>query len=309
MLLSPEQFTIVRDDLNHPTLSGNKLHKLAPAIAEAKQHGHDTVISFGGPYSNHLHAMAWACCNAGLNSIGIVRGELHRELTPTLKDAKAWGMKLLAMPRREYREAQTHLFSQQSLPSHDDLMAVLPSELHHLIDKAVIVPEGGSTNAAIDSLAAAYRPYFKQHEDLTHAVCATGTGATLAGLRLAAPNHISVIGVQCVAEGEATLERVKAWLQQHSDNNLRDQPGGSTDLTVEVGHLGGFAKTNDALFEFIRDFETLHKVALDPVYTGKLMFTLTQLSKRGYFSSTDRVLVLHTGGLQGRRGFISQLGP
>ena len=98
--LAGTEVVVYRDDLNHATVSGNKLHKLAPNIKLAKDRGCSRVLSFGGPYSNHLHALAWACRNAGLASIGVIRGELRESLTPTLRDCQHWGMELLASSTR-----------------------------------------------------------------------------------------------------------------------------------------------------------------------------------------------------------------
>ena len=100
------EIVVFRDDLNHATVSGNKLHKLKPSFDAANAHNCTTVLSFGGPFSNHLHALAWACKESGFNSIGVVRGELHAQLTPTLRDCEAWGMQLVASTRKDYRAYQ-----------------------------------------------------------------------------------------------------------------------------------------------------------------------------------------------------------
>lgn len=294
-MLPASKFVIARDDLNHPSVSGNKLHKLAPQLELARRRGFSTILSFGGPYSNHLHALAWACKNAGLNSVGLVRGELHEKLTPTLEDCQRWGMTLRAMPRVQYRTCQDRLL--HAGKTEETPADILPTAYVEFAKDALIVPEGGSNRDAIASLARAYKHYFDDtaHTQFTHAACATGTGATLAGLRLAAPVQVQVIGVQAVAEGDATIKRIKHWL-----------PEPLRDIQILPGHLGGFAKTTDELMLFIDQFEAERGIALDPVYTGKLMYKLAQLDEQDYFTSTDKVLVLHTGGLQGRRGFGDQ---
>ena len=283
------QFQFFRDDLNHPTVSGNKLHKLAPNLAFAKQQGYKTVLSFGGAYSNHLHALAWACRERGLSSIGLVRGELHSELTPTLTDCRDWGMHLIATQRTTYRQLQSKL---AALGGHCLAHELLPSTMVQAPHNTLVLPEGGSNRIAIDSLANAYRPIFKHvhYQDTTHVICATGTGATLAGLYKATPAHIKVIGVQAVAEGDATIERINNWLGDHQDR-----------LSIVAGHLGGFGKIPAALTTFINAFEAEHGVPLDPVYNGKTVFKLMQLAEQGFFTANDKVLVLHTGGLQGKR--------
>ena len=238
-LLTDTQFQFYRDDLNHPTVSGNKLHKLTPNLALARQQDCESVLSFGGPYSNHLHALAWACKEQGLSSIGLVRGELHSELTPTLADCREWGMHLIAVQRNTYRQLQTEL---SALGGHCLAHELSHSSMVKTPENTLVIPEGGSNRLAIDSLANAYRPLFKQaqYQDITHVVCATGTGATLAGLYKAAPPQLKVIGVQAVAEGDATLDRICSWLGERPDN-----------LSIVAGHLGGFGKIPATLTSFI----------------------------------------------------------
>jgi len=201
LFISGVKVIIFRDDLYHPTVSGNKLHKLSPNIELAQARNCSAMLSFGGPYSNHLHALAFACKEQGLASIGIIRGELHKNLTPTLNDCKEWGMRLVACQRKEYRRfceslsslKQPCLDSETGLPTFSDLPT-----------STLVLPEGGSNFIAIQSVADAYRRIFclNDCQSVTHAVCAVGTGATVAGLRLAAPSNIEVIGIQAVAEAK-----------------------------------------------------------------------------------------------------------
>ena len=146
VLLGNTNIVVYRDDLNHATVSGNKLHKLKPNIELAKERGCGGVLSFGGPYSNHLHALAWACKNSGLKSVGFVRGELHESLTPTLNDCRNWGMTLVAIPRNYYRDYQDALskFGKPCLA--DDVDLQLDLKNHHVLDveKMLVIPEGGS---------------------------------------------------------------------------------------------------------------------------------------------------------------------
>jgi len=157
-----------------------------------------------------------------------------------------------------------------------------------------VIPEGGGNALAIDSLANAYKPLF-EGQNFTHAVCATGTGATVAGLRKAAPKQVSIIGVQAVAEAEATLERIKHWL----GNSVERDYG---KLNIVEGHLGGFAKMSAELLNFIAEFEQQNNIPLDPVYNGKVLFALSKMFDIEKLGGNDKVLVIHTGGLQGKRG-------
>jgi len=292
ILFAGIEIYIYRDDLNHPTVSGNKLHKLTPNLNLAKLRDCSSILSFGGPYSNHLHALAWACKASGLESIGVVRGELSSTLTPTLADCEKWGMRLLALSRKEYRQCQEKLSNLEEPCRANDIDLGLDISNIEKPQSILIVPEGGSNQIAIDSLTNAYKRTFSElnNEAITHAVCATGTGATMAGLYQAAPEDCQLIAMQAVAEGEATLERIRGWL---GGNALR--------LQVEASHLGRFAKMTPELLAFIEWFEAEYDIPLDPVYTGKAMFKLKQMIDVGYFKKSDKILFVHTGGLQGRR--------
>lgn len=292
LVFAGTELCIYRDDLNHPTVSGNKLHKLSPNIEFAKANGCREILSFGGPYSNHLHALAWACLDAGLSSVGAVRGELDESLTPTLNDCQKWGMKLIALPRKDYRYYQEVLSNVKKPCMACDLdLGAITQGLAQL-DNTLIVPEGGSNVLAIESVADAYRDIFRQVEcqGVTHVVCATGTGATLAGLCKAAPEHVKVIGMQAVAEGNATLKRINTWLGYKPSR-----------LDIIEAHLGRFGKMPPMLLEFMEQFESQYHIELDPIYNGKAMLKLMQSIDAGDFKSVDKILFIHTGGLQGKR--------
>lgn len=294
LLLADIPIVVLRDDLNHSVVSGNKLHKLEPNIKLAYENNCSTIVSFGGPYSNHLHALAWACKNEGLKSIGVVRGELQDQLTPTLKDCLKWGMTLFPCSRKDYRAYQTLLINSDS-PCFADQGHVqsLANELKLDHPKqTLIIPEGGSNTLAIESLSNAYKKVLNQSEcaGVTHVICSTGTGATLAGILNASPKKIAVIGVQAVAEGDATLKRIEQWQGQQAEN-----------LRIVPGHLGGFGKIPKELVSFINNFETEFNIPLDPVYNSKAMLKLSQMIDDSLFKKTDKILFIHTGGLQGKK--------
>jgi len=284
--------TIYRDDRSHGIVSGNKLHKITPNIKLAKASNCSTVLSFGGPYSNHLHALAWACKDASLNSIAIVRGELQPGLTPTLEDCKKWGMRLIPSQRKDYRKYQEMLSLQTEPYFANRLNLPLPLDTP---ENTLVLAEGGSNAIAVESIKEAYSQIYQseQCKHITHAICATGTGATLAGLYMATPSHIKTIGVQAVSEGEATLKRVHDW--------INEKP---TRLKIVEGHLGGFGKITTELKEFICSFEETYGIPIDPIYNGKVMIKLFEMIKHKHFETTDKILLIHTGGLQGKRNGI-----
>lgn len=283
---------VFRDDLNHQIVSGNKLHKLAPNIKIAKDLACSTILSFGGPYSNHLHALAWVCNNESLRSIGVIRGELHTSLTPTLVDCERWGMQLISLSRQVYRQCQDELSSLATPCLASDLPFGQQLTTLDTKNNILVVPEGGSNLQAIDSLTKAYREVFDSVEqlDVTHAICATGTGATVAGLHQAAPSYVEVIGIQAVAEQEATLTRIRGWLRDDVSN-----------LTIKESHLGRFGKITPELTAFMDEFESRYNIPIDPIYTAKAMYKLVSMIKNGYFKQNETILFIHTGGLQGKR--------
>lgn len=297
MIKIGSQFRIYRDDQNHAFVSGNKLHKLAPYLKFAKQENIKSIISIGGAYSNHLHALAYACHQQQLHCIGIVRGQASNTPSQTLLDCQKWGMSIIYCPRDEYRELADNILQAQQKT--DFLGRQDVAQLQHLLApisdrqtgaSTLVIGEGGSSMKAIYSLADAYTKIFKipEFRDINQVVCATGTGATLAGLRLAAPEQVNVIGIQAVAEGNATANRIAAWI------------GKQQNLDIHAGHLGGFAKMPKDYLDFLTAFEKQNKVPLDYVYNGKVLYQLHKMQLAGQFSTKDRVLIIHTGGLQGK---------
>jgi len=145
---------------------------------------------------------------------------------------------------------------------------------------------------AIESLCHAYKNVLAlpQQKQITHAICATGTGATVAGLYKASPQNIEVVGIQAVSEGGATIERITKWINEKPKR-----------LKIEPGHLGGFGKIPVALKQFMAKFEATYNIPLDPIYNGKAMFKIAEMIKTGQFNSNDQILYIHTGGLQGNR--------
>lgn len=283
------EILVYRDDLKHAVVSGNKLHKLAPNIEIAQSRNCSAILSFGGPYSNHLHALAWASKESGLASIGVIRGELHENLTPTLRDCRNWGMRLIPCQRKDYRDYQEMLsgFTEPCLAKEVQIDCFGIDA-----NATLVIPEGGSNMLAIDSITKAYTQVLRSEKctNITHAICATGTGATLAGLYQASPEQVQVIGVQAVAEQGATLRRIQEWLGEKTPR-----------LKLEEGHLGGFGKIPKELAEFIDDFEARHHIPLDPIYNGKALFKISNMIAAGKFKKTDRILYINTGGLQGKR--------
>lgn len=264
-----------RDDLLHPIISGNKWRKLKYSLDHALSSGADTIISMGGAYSNHLHALAFAGKVVGLKTLGIIRGEQPDTLTPTLSELQNWGMELNFVSRSDYR------LLRQYKGCHD-LPGIKPQQYW--------LPEGGAQALALKGVAELVNE-IDVFYDIIFAPC--GTGATLAGIIDAVPEQKSVMGF-------AALKN--AGFLQTDVESLLSRPCTNWQINHNY-HFGGFAKTNAELMAFISDFEYKTGIPLEPVYTGKMMYALYDLIAKHSFKPGQRIIAVHTGGLQGKRGF------
>jgi len=253
------QAAMLRLDLLHPEVSGNKWFKLKYNLAAA---GKRTILTFGGAYSNHIAATAAACKLAGLQAIGIIRGEEPVKLSHTLQQAITDGMQLAFISREAYRQK-------------DNI------DWNTRYPDAYIIPEGGNNEAGArgcqDILS------LTDTSSFTHILCATGTGTTLAGLISSSLPHQQVQGY-VVLKGAAYLKEQIALLTQGTNWQL-----------VHDYHGGGYAKTSPALISFINSFYRETQIPLDVVYTGKLVWGFSQ----SHFPPGSKILLIHTGGLQG----------
>ena len=266
-----------RDDLLHPVISGNKWRKLKYSLDHALSSGADTIISMGGAYSNHLHALAYAGKALGLKTTGLIRGEQSEKLTPTLCDMQSWGMELSFVSRSDYRLLRQY-------KGYHDLPGLKPQQYW--------LPEGGAQTLALKGVA----ELINEIDVLYDILCAPcGTGATLAGIIDAVPDPVSVIGFAALKNAE---------FLQTDIESLLPRPCSNWQINQDY-HFGGFAKTNAELITFIADFEFKTGIPLEPVYTGKMMYALYDLIAKHTFNPGQRIIAVHTGGLQGKRGFTA----
>jgi 1-aminocyclopropane-1-carboxylate deaminase len=262
-----------RDDLLHPIISGNKWRKLKFILDHALYSGADTIISMGGMYSNHLHALAYVGKALGLKTIAYVRGEEPVVLTPTLVDLSSWGMELRFISRTDYRKLRQY-------KGYLDLPGITPQQYW--------LPEGGAQVLALSGVAELVKE-IKISYDYLCVPC--GTGTTLAGLIAASDDKVSVLGFAALKNAGFLNKDVNSLLKQSKNNWL---------INLDY-HFGGFASTTPELLNFMSDFEAKTKIQLEPIYTGKMMFALYDLISKAYFNAGQRVLAVHTGGLQGDR--------
>lgn len=275
-----------RDDLIDNELSGNKFYKLFFNLREAREQGFTQVLSFGGAYSNHLYALAAAGRRYGFHTLGVVRGARPARLSPTLSDAEAWGMKLIFINRYEYR---------------DKTEPELVTDLRNKCGDFYLIPEGGANLAGARGMQVLGRSIQHQFRGDYAAVCvASGTGTSVAGLAAGIERTKLALGFS-VLKGEGSLGNdISSTYRKLGVSNLADNWRLITGF-----HGGGYGKKHpDYLSQFWRDFEDNNGMPLDPVYTVKMFWGISALAQQGYWSRGSRVIAIHSGGLQGRRGFI-----
>lgn len=286
---------VKRDDLLHPEVSGNKFRKLKYPLLALKGRT-PTLVTMGGAWSNHLHATAHAAHLAGYPAIGLVRGHdgANRPFTPTLEDCRQLGMEIRFVAREAYRALR-------------DVPGAWRQQFDALeAPDAVWLPEGGSAPAALHGVAEVVDELFSaeiaQGAHLPFApdtlVVACGTGATLAGLLAGMRGRGRVIGIAAITNA--------AYLHGEIANLLR-QAGYPAHQNYELlcdFHHGGYAKAPPVLRQFCQEFTAETGIPVEPVYTGKMFYALHQLAQAGHFRPGEQVVALHTGGLQGARGFL-----
>lgn len=263
-----------RLDLVHLPVAGNKYFKLKYNLEKAQKEGYHTLLTFGGAYSNHILATAQAGKKAGMQTIGLIRGDELAEIwedNPTLKAASEAGMRLIFLSRAEYRNKTDRSFIEN---------------LEKDLGKFYLLPEGGTNRLAVLGCKEILTPDDSKFE---YICCPIGTGGTLAGLVNSSEEGQSVLGF--------------ASLKGHNfQEDIRKFTSGENWKMVADYHFGGYARISEQLISFINNFHKDTGIPLDPVYTGKMMYGLTDLAERDYFPRGTSILAIHTGGLQGIAG-------
>lgn len=260
---------VMRLDLVHPVISGNKWYKLKGYLKEAIALDKKTILSFGGAYSNHIVATAAACAQYKLQSIGIIRGEKPAHPSHTLAQAESYGMKLIFLTREAYRNQS------------------IPGDLIH--DPSIyLIDEGGYGNNGTIGISELFNEYALKN--YTHIVAAVGTGTTLAGLVLASEGEQQITGISVMKNNFSLETGIRALLPETKKESF--------SLLHEY-HFGGYARKNTQLFRFMNNWYEQTLIPSDFVYTGKLFYAVDDLIKKEYFSPACKILVIHSGGLQG----------
>lgn len=266
-----QRISIKRLDLIHPQISGNKFFKLKYNLLAARQQGFEKVLTFGGAYSNHIAATAFASHKFGFQSLGMIRGEelAQRPLNPTLATAQQFGMQLEFISRNAYRQKDQPDFLQHLQQQYPDFY---------------LIPEGGTNALAVQGCREILTAEDAQFDLIC---CAVGTGGTLAGLIEASQQHQQLLGFSAL-KGDFLTQEVA---QLTTKRNWR---------ILDNYCCGGYAKTTPELIQFIQTFEQRYNIPLEQAYTGKMLRGIFDLIDQDKIGPDQKILLIHTGGLQGR---------
>ena len=279
--LSHPNITLVikREDLIHPFVSGNKFRKLKYNLLEAKTKSKETLLTFGGAFSNHIAAVAAAGKEQGFKTIGIIRGEELKNGfgdNPTLNFATECGMQFDFMTRDEYRKKTEQDFVSQLKVKWGDFY---------------LIPEGGTNSLAVLGCEEILN---EDDAEFDFICCCVGTGGTISGIINSAKTHQKIIGFPAL-RGDFLKEEIRKFAKNQN-----------WELYLDY-HFGGYAKTAPELIDFMNSFFKQTGIPLDPIYTGKMVYGVIDLIAKNYFPMGSKILMIHTGGLQGIEGMNIKL--
>lgn len=277
----PKSISLVikREDLIHPFVSGNKFRKLKYNLLQAKAENQSTLLTFGGAYSNHIAAVAYAGKENGFQTIGIIRGDElgdKIESNPTLKFAQECGMQFEFVSRETYRLKREATFLEQ---------------LQQIFGAFYLIPEGGTNAFAIQGCEEILTP---EDASFDFVACAIGTGGTISGIINSVLPHQKVLGFPAL-KGNFLQDEIRNFVRQDNWELITDY------------HFGGYGKVTNELIDWINQFYEQTQIPLDPVYTGKMVFGIVDLITKNYFPENAKILLIHTGGLQGIQGMNLKL--
>jgi 1-aminocyclopropane-1-carboxylate deaminase len=275
---------VMREDMVHPDIPGNKWRKLKYNLQEAKEQHKSALLTFGGAYSNHIAAVAAAGKEFNFKTIGIIRGEEHFPLNPTLAFARSQGMVLQYISRENYRYKNEPEFLNKLLEQYES---------------SYIIPEGGTNSLAVRGCVEIVQDI---KNDFDYICCAVGTGGTIAGIIAGLEGDKKVLGFPALKGGDFLQPEIEQLVQNYSEKRFNNW-----ELITNY-HFGGYAKVKPELIEFIKYFQKQFQIPLEPVYTGKMFYGIFDLIQQEYFPAGSRIIAVHTGGLQGNAGVRERLG-
>ena len=274
---------VKREDLVHPQLQGNKWRKLKYHISAMRNDNQNTILTYGGAFSNHIYATAAAAQLLDFQAIGVIRGERTEPLNATLQFAETNGMLLHFVSRSDYRLRGTPEFT-----------IALRQQLGDFYE----LPEGGSGDCAVQGVAELADELLLDLPDADFVAVAAGTGATAAGLAVGFGGRAKVLAFSVLKGGDFLTADIRNFIAQHNKKNaITSAIASDFDLFTDY-HFGGYAKQNAVLRDFIIDFSTKTSIPIEHVYTAKMFYGLFDLVEHGYFPKGTKIIAVHTGGLR-----------
>jgi len=275
---------VLREDLNHPVIQGNKLRKLTYNLKNAKKKGNKTLLTFGGAYSNHILAVAQAGKEYGFKTIGIIRGEQTLPLNYTLRNCIELGMVIQYIDRTTYKLKNTTDFKDY---------------LRNIYGSFYLIPEGGSNYYAINGCM----EIIPKNNDYNYICCPIGTGGTIAGITISNQNKSKVLGFPALKGGDFLKKEVTNFVNEVVNENETTNDLMQSLSIISEYHFGGYAKIKEELINFVRNFYQTHQFKWDLIYNGKMAYGVYDMIEKDYFPKESKILLIHTGGLQGINGF------
>lgn len=274
-----ERLFLKPEYLNHEYVSGNKWRKLKYNLIQAKEEGQSKLLSFGGAFSNHIAALASAGRLFGFKTIGIIRGEElenNYKNNSTLNYAASCGMSFKFVSREVYRNKQDTTFI---------------NDLKKEFGEFMYIPEGGTNTLAVKGCEEILQ---EADQEFDYVCCSVGTGGTISGLINSSWSHQNILGFPAL-KGSFLKEDISKFAKCNNWDLINDY------------HFGGYAKINKELVHFMNAFKGRYDIQLDPIYTAKMVYGVFALDKKGFFRNNTKILLIHTGGLQGINGMNEQL--
>jgi len=265
---------IKREDLLHPYISGNKFRKLKYNVQKAIEIGSELLITFGGAYSNHILATAAAGKEYGIATLGVIRGEeLESKVSenPTLSLANEFGMQFLFVSREVYSKKEEASFIEDLIKKYK---------------KSYILPEGGTNDLAIKGCE---EILIEEDASFDYVCCAVGTGGTISGIINTSKEHQKIIGFSAL-KGDFLSDVIRKFVSK------------SNWYINNEYHFGGYGKVTNELITFLNNFYNSTSIPLDPIYTGKMVYGIFDMIQKNKFPENSKILLIHTGGLQGIKG-------
>ena len=283
---------VLRLDLIHPLYGGNKYFKLKYNLDKARSQGSPAILTFGGAHSNHIYSTSAVCRELKTKGICVIRGEDITSESPTLQFARECGMHLHFVSRENYKRKTGADFIE---------------ELYQKFGEFYLIPEGAANYVGVKGCGEILNEDLKKYK---YVFCASGTAGTFSGINISAGSGQNVIGISVLKGQNKLIEDANKWMNVFGKEKIVEGDKALLDhSTILSGyHFGGYACYDVALVKFKNDFENIYQIPLDYVYTSKLFFAVFDLIKKNSLIKNTRILIVHSGGLQGNTGFEKRYG-